>query len=584
MISKTAQDYCCEDISNIENYQEAISDSKMWHIHHKREDEGYAQHELIEHNLYFNRPASELIFLREDMHRRRHSKKQPKNKKPSKLRDHNYSVVMHVTPELKVFIGISNSKSWIYEGMWRNTAIHDESKRFGWNNINHVLVEDGLTKERALQIRKRLIEVGESACLNKKTVKGMDLDTNILNSKNMKKEKRSELMASTVNGVKLSLTFDNRYESKTGYPVVIRVYKDRVWTYVKTGFSMTANEFKRCDNDTMQALEQKYQIVRDWCMKSMSDGSFSVKDAKNCLIGNKPKNTLVELIKLKMETVNGKSTLTSYDSTIKYVLKVFPDGLPVKSISHITLNDIIKRMKLDGRADTTVNIYMSIIKASINYAIYKGLFEESKYPFKKNPWECDKISLPKSAKRQDRWVDIDEIRAIWDKFVENKNKMKRDRWIGIFLFSYLTGGMNLADIVELRYTKEWITKGIIRWTRRKTAHKKNDTIAIPVCSKLNELLEIMGSTPKEGELVFKFLEGDYYSTKAKAATCANRILKEFGVSMTYARHSFCTIMNKLGAPYSMVEAAMGHSTSGVSSHYIAPYTPEEMLPWFEKLI
>ena len=70
--------YCSEDISLIENYQEAISDLKRtWDIHHRREcDENgrtlFTKKQLIEMNLYFKRPASELIFVTKSMHNKLH--------------------------------------------------------------------------------------------------------------------------------------------------------------------------------------------------------------------------------------------------------------------------------------------------------------------------------------------------------------------------------------------------------------------------------------------------------------------------------------------------------------------------------
>ena len=71
---RSAKIYCSEDISLIENYQEAIADKeKMWDIHHRREcDENgktlFTYKQLIEMNLYFKRPAEELIFVTRSMH------------------------------------------------------------------------------------------------------------------------------------------------------------------------------------------------------------------------------------------------------------------------------------------------------------------------------------------------------------------------------------------------------------------------------------------------------------------------------------------------------------------------------------
>lgn len=73
-----AKRYCSEDISLIENYHQAIADKeRMWDIHHRKEcdEEGrtlFTGKQLIEINLYFNRPASELIFVTRSMHWKLH--------------------------------------------------------------------------------------------------------------------------------------------------------------------------------------------------------------------------------------------------------------------------------------------------------------------------------------------------------------------------------------------------------------------------------------------------------------------------------------------------------------------------------
>ena len=72
---KQAKRFCCEDISLIENYAEALNDrTQTWVCHHRKEiDEGLSRTELIEMNLYYKRPASELIFLTRNEHTRLHS-------------------------------------------------------------------------------------------------------------------------------------------------------------------------------------------------------------------------------------------------------------------------------------------------------------------------------------------------------------------------------------------------------------------------------------------------------------------------------------------------------------------------------
>ena len=87
---RCAKWYCCEDISLIENYKEAISDQKrMWEIHHRMEcDENgktlFTHKQLKEINLYYNRPANELIFVTRSTHKKIHREHRAKGgKSPS---------------------------------------------------------------------------------------------------------------------------------------------------------------------------------------------------------------------------------------------------------------------------------------------------------------------------------------------------------------------------------------------------------------------------------------------------------------------------------------------------------------------
>lgn len=74
MIPDNAYDYCCEDISLIENYEEALADkTQTWICHHRKGIElNKTPDELKEMGLYFNRPACELMFVTRSEHRKIH--------------------------------------------------------------------------------------------------------------------------------------------------------------------------------------------------------------------------------------------------------------------------------------------------------------------------------------------------------------------------------------------------------------------------------------------------------------------------------------------------------------------------------
>lgn len=72
----------CSEFEKIENYDKAMTDMEhTWECHHRLENgpngEVVSKKDLIQYGLYYNRPASELIFLTKAEHRSLHHKGKP---------------------------------------------------------------------------------------------------------------------------------------------------------------------------------------------------------------------------------------------------------------------------------------------------------------------------------------------------------------------------------------------------------------------------------------------------------------------------------------------------------------------------
>ena len=71
--------YCSEPLDKIEHYEEALAeDFAGWCIHHRLEIQPdgtrVSAQELKDKGLYYNRPASELVFMRREEHISLHHK------------------------------------------------------------------------------------------------------------------------------------------------------------------------------------------------------------------------------------------------------------------------------------------------------------------------------------------------------------------------------------------------------------------------------------------------------------------------------------------------------------------------------
>ena len=68
---KNAREYCKDDIKLIENYDIAVNSPDKWECHHRRETI-YSRDGLKAIGEYWKRPATELIFMPYDEHRKFH--------------------------------------------------------------------------------------------------------------------------------------------------------------------------------------------------------------------------------------------------------------------------------------------------------------------------------------------------------------------------------------------------------------------------------------------------------------------------------------------------------------------------------
>lgn len=70
----------------------------------------------------------------------------------------NYSVYRHITPSGKIYIGITSGdpkKRWLNgRGYARNEHFWNAIQKYGWSNISHTILAEGLTKEEACRLEQ----------------------------------------------------------------------------------------------------------------------------------------------------------------------------------------------------------------------------------------------------------------------------------------------------------------------------------------------------------------------------------------------------------------------------------------------
>ena len=86
--------------------------------------------------------------------------------------ENNYSVYQHVTPDGMYYFGQTQNveRRWRNNGAeYKRTALQPYIEKFGWDNIQHIVLFKDQTKENALFIENFLIETAQEdgVCINK---------------------------------------------------------------------------------------------------------------------------------------------------------------------------------------------------------------------------------------------------------------------------------------------------------------------------------------------------------------------------------------------------------------------------------
>ena len=148
----------------------------------------------------------------------------------------------------------------------------------------------------------------------------------------------------------------------------------------------------------------------------------------------------------------------------------------------------------------------------------------------------------------------------------------------LFLFSYLSCGINLTDMARIRYCD--IFEGRLSYHRQKTGKLISFQLQ-PMA------LEIIGKYRKhdarQDDYVFPILDRRIHKTETqkrdrihKAMKATNHALKRIGENLgipidltTYvARHSYATVLKRSGVSTAIISESLGHSSEKVTQIYL----------------
>ena len=148
---KQARKFCKDEISLIENYEQAMNDNtKTWHCHHRDEVRVLPSgmrvvrtvEELKENGRYFGCPANELIFLTPSEHHYIHSK------------DNNWSACSEETKK-KISEGVKKNPNRYWKG---KTFSPEHIAKLSAARRKRITTEETKAKMRATWAKRRALK------------------------------------------------------------------------------------------------------------------------------------------------------------------------------------------------------------------------------------------------------------------------------------------------------------------------------------------------------------------------------------------------------------------------------------------
>lgn len=238
---------------------------------------------------------------------------------------------------------------------------------------------------------------------------------------------------------------------------------------------------------------------------------------------------------------------------------------------------------------TTISIYLRNVRTIYKEAIAKKAVSQELYPFTQSGYIIPNESGKKKA------LDKSDIQKILNYDAEPSTQEEQAKFL--WVFSYLSNGMNISDICRLKYSD--IEGNQINFVRKKTSRAnrgKKKIITTTLFPVLKEIIEKIGNASKDG-YVFPFLNetNSELEKKKKIALVINltndymnRIGKKLGIEInitTYvARHSFATILARSNVPTLFISQSLGHSSIKTTENYLGAFEKEQTDDFLKNLL
>lgn len=445
-----------------------------------------------------------------------------------------------------------------------------------------------------------------------------------------KKHKNMAKYATTFNAksydkisVRMVLDTKHRADGDGRRLVVVRIIKEGQSLYVSADERLTESEFadicaaEKDGTKKYKGIRERlggvFKRVDDKVKELVDDYNFSFDEFKR-KYNNLQRGDETTIYSLWRDVADNKSagTKSSYMDAYKRFVKDMGGKVRFEDIGRTFVSDWQKQMEQDGLSKTTANIYLRAFRVVLNEAASQELIKtDTKALFKKMA-----IGGKNSYNsRKHEYLDVATWRKLWaiyeaegegnEVYQSWRSDYKRDRMdaLGMMLFMYLADGMNLRDVINLRYDDFYFShnREQFRFVRQKVAKRTDAEVVFPVLPQMRTILNRQALPEERGGLVFGYLLGRvgkiddeeerrltalYNSTiRERMKSVAKAVGLDVEPTPTWCRHSFASNLIQCGVPKDYISQSMGHSSGTTTTdNYIDRYSYAQMLDYNSRLL
>lgn len=435
--------------------------------------------------------------------------------------------------------------------------------------------------------------------------------------------------------VRLTFTLDPRKGKDKEMPVCVRVRVENLQRYfLLPGERYTTESFVSIINEDNRKLGKKRKEFDDFFDKIrieakdlLASGEYTPADFMEKLVSkiNGIKKAeeaqgmsiydVWELVLKELEEENRIGTRNSYYNAFCRFKNDMGEKVLNTSVNEELVERWINRMQnpKEGKAmsSSTIGIYLRAFRVVVRRAASMGVLLADKKDLFKGIKDINRKS-----DRKEWCLNVEKMTMLYDFFekgetrddegnemytVQYKDRLFRS--LGLFLFSYLANGANMADIAKLRYDDFYFnhSQKAMRFIRQKTMRETDGMeVIFPILPQMQVILDRIARKPQRGSLVFDIItEGMSEERIKEIISCENSnvadrmeviaklVNMEERPSPTWCRHSYATNLRDAGISAEYISTMMGHTmTTGSTTtlNYLSRYNMVTMMANNSKLL